>query len=116
MFGFALAGSAACAVVGEWRAAAGFALGAGLGILGYFWLHETVVAMLGSGSVAKPRGLIAKLVLRYLLMAAVIYFGQRTGWMPVLAIFAGLLVPGAGALAESLVLIREGLRTSPHLH
>jgi hypothetical protein len=116
MFGFALAGSVACAAVGEWRAAAGFALGAGLGILGYFWLQETAVAMLGAGSASRPRALVAKLMLRYLLMAAVICFGQRTGWMPVLAIFAGLLVPGAGALAESLVLIREGLRTSPHLH
>lgn len=115
MLGFAMAGSAACAAVGEWRAAAGFALGASLGILGYFWLHETAVAMLGAGSVGKPRALVAKLLLRYLLMAAVIYFGQRTGWMPVLAIFAGLLVPGAGALAESVNLIREGLRPSPGL-
>lgn len=112
MLGFALAGTAACAAVGEGRAAAGFALGAGLGILGYFWLHETAVAMLGAGSVAKPRALAAKLLLRYLLMAAVIYVGQRTGWLPVLAIFAGLLVPGAGVFAESLVLVRDGLKTS----
>lgn len=116
MFGLAMAGSAACAAVGEWRAAAGFALGAGLGILGYFWLHETALAMLGAGSVKSPRALVAKLVLRYGLMAAVIFLGHKTGWLPVLAIFAGLLVPGAGAIAESLVLIREGLRTSPHFH
>lgn len=116
MFGFALAGSVACVAMGEWRAAAGFALGAALGILGYFWLHETALGLLGAGSVGSPRALVGKLLLRYVLMAAVIYFGQRTGWMPVFAIFAGLLVPGAGALAESLVLIREGLKTSPDLH
>lgn len=111
MFGFAAAGTGVCAIVGEWRAAAGFALGAGLGILGYFWLHETAVALLGTGSPKGSRSLGAKLVLRYLLMAAVIYFGQRTGWMPVLAIFAGLLVPGAGVFAESISLIRDGLKT-----
>lgn len=111
MFGVALAGVAALVIAGNWRGAAGFALGAGLGILGYFWLHDTAVAMLGAGSVAKPRALVAKLLLRYLLMAAVIYFGQRTGWMPVLAIFCGLLVPGAGVFAESMNLIRVGLKT-----
>lgn len=111
MFGFAAAGTAVCAMVGEWRAAAGFALGAGLGILGYFWLHETAVALLGAGTPKGSRSLGAKLVLRYLLMAAVIYFGQRTGRMPVLAIFSGLLVPGAGVFAVSIGLIRDGLKT-----
>ena len=111
MFGFAAVGAAVCAAVGDWRTVAGFALGAGLGVLGYFWLHETAVALLAADSPKRPRSLAAKLMLRYLLMAAVIYFGQRTGWMPVLAIFAGLLVPGAGVFAESLNLVRAGLRT-----
>lgn len=110
MLAIALAGVAALAIAGEWRGAVGFALGAALGILGYFWLHETVQALLGVSPAPGPRALAAKLALRYALMAAAIYFGHATGWLPALAIFAGLLVPGAGVLAESLNLIREGLR------
>jgi len=110
MFAIAIAGAAAMVIAGEGRAGAGFALGAALGILGYFWLRETIQALLGAGR--KPRWLAGKFVLRYALTAAVIAFGYRTGWVPVLAIFAGLLVPGAGVFAESLNLIREGLRPS----
>ena len=94
----------------EWRTAAGFALGAGLGILGYFWLHETVEALLATNHTRVPRGVVAKLALRYVLMAAVVYSGSRTQWLPVLAIFGGLLVPGAGVLAECLLLLRNGFR------
>jgi hypothetical protein len=111
MVGLAIAGAVGCAIVFGGRAAAGFLLGAGLGILGFHWLHEMAVALLDAGAVRRPRSLVAKLFLRYLLMAAVIFFAQRTGWLPVLAVFAGLLVPGAGILAESLNLVRAGLKT-----
>ncbi len=113
MIGIAILGAAALAAGGNLRAAAGFGLGAALGILGYFWLHDTVEALLATSHTRVPRAVIAKLVLRYVLMAAVIYFGYRTHWLPVLAIFGGLLVPGAGVLAESINLIREGFRSSP---
>jgi hypothetical protein len=110
MGALSIVGTAICAAFLPWRAAAGFALGAGLGILGYSWLHEMAVALLDAGAVKRPGALVGKLLLRYMLMAAVIFFAQRTGWTPVLAIFAGLLVPGAGVLAESLNLVRVGLK------
>ncbi len=110
MLGIALVGTVACFAWTEGRAAIGFALGAGIGILGYLWLHEMSATLLDAGAVRRPRALVPKLLLRYLMMAAVIFIAQRTGWVPVLAVFAGLLVPGAGVLAESLNLIRSGLK------
>ncbi len=111
MMGIAVLGAAGLLASGHGRVAAGFALGALLGILGYFWLHPTVKAMLDANSVRLPRGIVVKLALRYVLVAAAVFFFYRTGWLPVLAIFGGLLVPGAGVLVESLILLREGFRS-----
>jgi hypothetical protein len=113
MLGIAFVGTAALALAGEWRAAAGFGLGAGLGIVGYFWLHETVEALLAGDHPRVPRAVVGKLVLRYVVMGAAVYLGYRTHAVPVLAIFGGLLIPGAGVLAESLVLLGAGCRTAP---
>jgi hypothetical protein len=110
MLGIAVTGLAALAAAGHLRAVAAFALGATLGILGYFWLHETVEALLAAHRARVPREAVVKLALRHVLMAVLIYFGYRTRWLPVVAILGGLLVPGAGVMAECLLLLRNGFR------
>lgn len=108
MLGIGVVGAAALFAIGNVRAASGFALGAALGILGYYWLHQAVVALLDAQTARVPRGVVLKIMLRYVLMFAGILIFSRTGWLPVLPIFAGLLVPGAGVLIESLRLLGEG--------
>lgn len=109
MVGIALAGTAVLLAVGHTRAAAGFALGATLGILGYLWLHQAVVAFLDAQKAQVPRSVVLKIMLRYVLIFAGVYFFFRTGWMPILSVFGGLLVPAVGMTIEALNLLREGL-------
>lgn len=108
MLGVGLVGTATLLVIGHARAASGFALGAALGILGYYWLHQAVVVLLDAQTARVPRGLVLKVILRYVLMFAGIFFFSRIGWLPMLAVFGGLMVPAAGVTIESLIVLREG--------
>jgi hypothetical protein len=88
----------------------GFAVGAGLGILNYLWLHQAVAALMSGGQSRPSKAVLAKMLLRYPLAFGVIYLFYVTGWLPFQAILAGLFVPLGGALIESIALIREGLK------
>ena len=89
--------------------AVGFSLGAALGILNYYWLHEAVVAVSNAGQARIPRLLVAKFLIRYPLAFGVVIFFFKTRWLPPMAILAGLFVPVAGLLIEAIVQIGGGL-------
>jgi len=89
--------------------AVGFSLGAALGILNYYWLHEAVVALSMAGEARIPRLLVAKFLIRYPLAFGVVIFFFKTRWLPPMAILAGLFVPVAGLLIEAIVQIGGGL-------
>ena len=89
--------------------AVGFTLGAALGILNYYWLHEAVVALSMAGQARIPRLLVAKFLIRYPLAFGVVIFFFKTRWLPPMAILAGLFVPVAGLLIEAIVQIGGGL-------
>jgi len=92
------------------RLGMGFAVGAGLGILNYLWLHQAVEALMSAGQLRPSKAVLAKMLIRYPLAFGVIYLFYMTAWLPFQAILAGLFVPLGGALVESIVLIREGLK------
>ena len=108
MVGVSVLGTTTLVAMGHTRTASGFVVGAALGILGYLWLHQAVVALMDAHTTRVPRSVVLKLSLRYVLIFAGIFFVSRTGWLPVLAVFGGLLVPAAGVTIESLLLLREG--------
>jgi len=89
--------------------AAGFALGAGLGILNYYWLHEAVGALAKAGEARIPKLLLAKFLIRYPLAIGLIIFFFKKDWLPPMAVLAGLFVPVAGILIEAIVQIGDGL-------
>jgi hypothetical protein len=89
--------------------AAGFALGAALGILNYYWLHEAVGALAKAGESRVPKLLLAKFLIRYPLAFGLVIFFFKTRWLPPMAILAGLFVPVAGILIEAIVQIGDGL-------
>ena len=93
--------------------AGGFSLGAALGILNYYWLHEAVVAVSNAGETRIPRLLVAKFLVRYPLAFGVVIFFFKTRWLPPMAIMAGLFVPVAGLLIEAIVQIGGGLGSHP---
>ncbi len=97
---------------GQARFAGGLALGSALGILNYFWLHQAVEALMNAGKPRVSRFLIAKILARYPLALGAVMVFYWTGWLPFLAILAGLFVPAAGVLVEAVVQLREGFRAS----
>ncbi|HTS68784.1 MAG TPA: ATP synthase subunit I [Terriglobia bacterium] len=90
------------------RLGAGFAVGSGLGILNYLWLHSIVEALVNAGTARPPKSALAKVIVRYPLMFAGVYLFYKAGWLPFKAILAGLFVPVGGVLIEALVLLRDG--------
>jgi hypothetical protein len=92
------------------RFGVGFAVGAGLAILSYLWLHQGVEALMSEGRIRPSAALLAKILIRYPLAFAVVYLFYKTRWLPFQAILAGLFVPLGGVLVESIALIRDGLK------
>jgi hypothetical protein len=93
----------------QFTIALGFALGAALGILNYYWLHEAVGALVRAGQSRIPKSVLAKFLIRYPLAFGLLFFFFKTGWLPPMSILAGLFVPVAGVLIEAIVQLGGGL-------
>jgi ATP synthase I chain len=106
-----VAGTLAALVSGHALWAGGFALGAGIAILAYWWLHQAVAFALDAGSGRPPSGTMTKLLIRYPLALGVVAFFYWTGWLNLSAVIAGLFVPLAGAIIECLILVGSSLRS-----
>jgi hypothetical protein len=101
---------------GQYRIAVGFALGAALGILNYYWLHDAVEALVKAGQSRIPKSVVAKFLIRYPVAFGLVLVFFKTGWLPPMAILGGLFVPVAGVLIEAIIQLGEGLashRNSP---
>ena len=110
MLALAVAGTLGLLLSTRVRFGAGFAVGAGLGILNYLWLHQAVEAMMSAGRVYPSKMVFVKIVLRYPFAFGAVYLFYATGWLPFHAILVGLFVPLGGVMVESVALIREGLK------
>jgi uncharacterized membrane protein YdcZ (DUF606 family) len=93
----------------QFAIAIGFTLGAALGILNYYWLHEAVEALVRAGQSRIPKSVVAKFLIRYPLAFGLVFVFFKTGWLPSMAILAGLFVPVAGVLIEAIVQLGNGL-------
>jgi ATP synthase I chain len=102
MAGLTAVGMVVAFFLGDFRVAAGFGLGAGVAILGYSWLHKAVVALMNAAVERPSNRLLGKIFIRYPLIFATIFIFYRENWLPLEAMLAGLFVPVAGAVAESL--------------
>jgi hypothetical protein len=94
---------------GLYRIAISFALGAALGILNYYWLHEAVEALVKAGQSRIPNSVVAKFLIRYPVAFGLVLLVFKTGWLPPMAILAGLFVPVAGVLIEAIIQLGDGL-------
>lgn len=97
--------------LGRGLMAAAFILGAGISILGYLWLAQAVKAALNADEKGVPRRVLVNLVLRYPVAFGAVLLFYETHWLPFTGVLAGLFVPFAGALMESLNLLRKLSRT-----
>lgn len=89
------------------RFGVGFAVGSGLGILNYLWLHQIVGALVNAGRVRPSKSALAKVFIRYPLVLVTVFSFYKLGWLPFTAILAGLFVPVGGVLCEAILLLRE---------
>lgn len=110
MMGLAILGVVAIFATGRWQVGMAFAVGAGLGVLNFHWLWQTGNVLMGNQTARVPQRTAILMVARYPLALggmALLFF---SGWVPLLPVIAGLLVPGVGVFVESLFLIGAGLR------
>jgi ATP synthase I chain len=98
-------------LIGRTRMAGAFAVGAGISILGYHWLAQAVKTALNAGEQGVPKGVLRNLVLRYPIAIGAVLIFYETNWLPFVGVLAGLFVPFAGAVVESLVLLGRLIRT-----
>lgn len=105
MAALAVAGTAGLLLSAHVRFGVGFATGAIIAILNYLWLHQIVVALVNAGTAKPPKTALAKVVLRYPLLAASVYLFYKTGWLPFTAVLAGFFVPVGGVLVEAITLL-----------
>ena len=95
----------------------GFIVGCGIAILNFHWLKRVVSALAdratGTGQKQGSAGVVARFLLRYLLVAAVAYAIFRVSLTSVYGLLAGLFLPVAGILIEAVyevyVAIRRGV-------
>lgn len=110
MIGLSAVGTLGLCLAGEFRFAAGFALGAALAVVSYFWLHQAIEQLFSARPERLPRRVVGRFALRYPLAFGAVYLFFRTGWLPFTAILAGLFVPVGGVIIEAIIQIGQGWR------
>jgi hypothetical protein len=105
MIALAILGVAAILATGRWQVGMAFAVGAGLGVLNFHWLCQTGKVLMGVQTAQVPRKTAILMIARYPLALAGLAFLSISGWLPLLPVIAGLLVPGVGVFLESLFLV-----------
>ncbi len=109
MVAFAVAGVAGLLATAHWRTSFGFAVGAALGMLNFHWLWKTGKVLMEIQTGRVPGRTVILIVARYPLLLAGLTLFYFSGFLPLLPVIVGLLVPGGGVLVESLFLIGAGL-------
>jgi predicted secreted protein len=97
----AAAAVAVSALVAPWRVTAGLALGGALALFNQHWLRTSVEAVFEGASAGRPpRMRAARYVLRYFVVAAVVFVAFMAGLVSLAATLAGMCAVVAGLLAE----------------
>lgn len=86
-----------------WRVGTGFALGAGVSCLNFYWLKKLVAGLADSTSGrASGRLLIQRFLLRYILMGLVAFAILAVSRESLYGLLAGLFLPATALLCEAV--------------
>jgi ATP synthase I chain len=100
-FWAALVAVVVSAFLAPWRVTAGLALGGALALFNQHWLRSSVEAVFeGATSARPPRMRAARYVLRYAVVAGLVFFAYQSGLVSLVATLAGMCAVVAGLLAE----------------
>ena len=89
----------------------GLVLGGGLALLNYKWLHSSLRAVLAAGGEKTPPGTMIKFVVRWLVIAALAWAANKTGYVNAMAILAGLFAPAVAVMIEAAYVAYKAFRT-----
>lgn len=89
----------------------GLVLGGALALLNYKWLQSSLRAVLATGQEKTPPGTMIKFVVRWLVIAAIAWAANLTGYFNPVAILAGLFAPAAAVMIEAAYVAFVNLRT-----
>ena len=79
----------------------GLVIGGMLALLNYRWLHSSLRAALAGGEKKAPPGTTMKFVIRWLVIAAVVYAASLTGYVDAGAMLIGLFAPALAIMIEA---------------
>ena len=80
-----------CVFAAPWRVTSGLILGGALSILNFRWLHSSVAAIFQVNlDSARPRAGVSRYVLRYMVVAAVVFAAMSLQIVSLAATLAGL--------------------------
>src|SRR5215211_1422570 len=100
-FWAALVAVVVSAFLAPWRVTTGLALGGALALFNLHWLRASVNSIFeGAGADRPPKMGAARYVLRYLVVAAVVFVAFSAGLVSLVATLAGMCAVVAGLLAE----------------
>ncbi len=116
MLGLGILASVTLLVACGWQVAAGFAAGAAVAVINFYWLKRAVEALAERSTqpgAGRPiRGVLLRFGLRYLLVGLLVYVIFRSSSLSLYGLFAGLLLPVAAiaceAAYETYVALRRG--------
>lgn len=91
----------AAAVFADLKFMLGLILGGALALLNYKWLNASLRDVLADAAQKAPPGTLIKFVGRWLVIAAIAWAANKTGYFDPVAIVAGLLAPAAAVAIES---------------
>jgi hypothetical protein len=97
-----------------WQAAAGFAIGCLIAYLNFYWLKRVVTALAdkvtASGKQLSSKGIVARFLLRYALIAIACYVIFRVSRASLFGLLAGLFLPVAAIICEAFYEVYAALR------
>lgn len=88
-----------------WRIGLGFALGAFISYVNFYWLKKVVAGIadltVATGAAISSRGVVIRFLLRYFLMALVAFVILAVSRESLFGLFAGLFLPVTALLCEA---------------
>jgi hypothetical protein len=106
----------AAGIFAELKFTLGLALGGLLALLNYKWLHSSLKDALSAGTSKPPPGIMMMFVVRWLVVATVIYGAMLTGYFDGIAMLAGLFAPALAVMIEAAYVTYKTLAQSGEDH
>jgi ATP synthase I chain len=111
IFAFIALAVLVAAFVADLRFMLGLVLGGALALLNYKWLQSSLRGVLSARSEKAPPGTMIGFVVRWLMIAAMAWAANKTGYFDAVAILVGLLAPAPAVIIEAGYVAYRSLRT-----